>query len=81
MQGQGLGKALLEKVIRTLLQRDIGNITLFADRQGISIKPSFSFPFRKTHLVCENAIRFPGKDEIVNLLSDSNTFILPPLKP
>lgn len=34
MQGQGLGKALIEKLIRTLLQRDIGNISLFADSQG-----------------------------------------------
>ncbi|KAE8098983.1 hypothetical protein FH972_017002 [Carpinus fangiana] len=33
-QGQGLGKALVEKLIRALLQRDIGNITLFADSQG-----------------------------------------------
>jgi len=33
-QGQGLGKALMEKVIRTLLQRDINNITLFADNKG-----------------------------------------------
>lgn len=35
IQGQGLGKALVEKLIRALLQRDIGNITLFADGQGI----------------------------------------------
>uniref|UniRef100_A0A452ZCX1 N-acetyltransferase domain-containing protein n=1 Tax=Aegilops tauschii subsp. strangulata TaxID=200361 RepID=A0A452ZCX1_AEGTS len=32
--GQGLGKTLMEKVIRTLLQRDISNITLFADSKG-----------------------------------------------
>lgn len=30
-QGQGLGKALLELMIRSLLKRDISNITLFAD--------------------------------------------------
>jgi GNAT superfamily N-acetyltransferase len=36
-QGQGLGKALMEKVIRTLLQRDINNITLFADNKGTHI--------------------------------------------
>uniref|UniRef100_A0A9I9DX63 Acetyltransferase NSI n=1 Tax=Cucumis melo TaxID=3656 RepID=A0A9I9DX63_CUCME len=35
--GQGLGRALIEKLIRALLQRDIGNITLFADSQGINI--------------------------------------------
>lgn len=34
-QGRGLGKALVEQLIRTLLQRDIGNITLFADNKGI----------------------------------------------
>jgi hypothetical protein len=34
MQGQGLGKALVEQMVRTLLRRDIGNITLFADAQG-----------------------------------------------
>ncbi|XP_010244574.1 PREDICTED: serotonin N-acetyltransferase 1, chloroplastic isoform X2 [Nelumbo nucifera] len=33
-QGQGLGRALVEQLIRALLQRDIGNITLFADSQG-----------------------------------------------
>ncbi|KAB2621786.1 acetyltransferase NSI-like [Pyrus ussuriensis x Pyrus communis] len=33
-QDQGLGKALVEKKIQALLQRDIGNISLFADSQG-----------------------------------------------
>lgn len=33
-QGQGLGKALVEQMIRALLRRDIGNITLFADAHG-----------------------------------------------
>ncbi|TQD72960.1 hypothetical protein C1H46_041515 [Malus baccata] len=32
-QGQGLGKALVEKIIRALLQRDIGSISLFAESQ------------------------------------------------
>ncbi len=35
MQGQGLGKALVEQMVRTLLQRDITNITLFADANGM----------------------------------------------
>ena len=35
MQGQGLGKALVEQMVRTLLQRDITNITLFADANGV----------------------------------------------
>lgn len=30
-----MGKALIEKIIRALLQRDIGNITLFADSKGM----------------------------------------------
>ena len=34
-QGQGLGKALVEQMIRTLLARDIGNITLFADNKVV----------------------------------------------
>lgn len=34
LQGQGLGKALVEQMVRTLLQRDITNITLFADANG-----------------------------------------------
>ena len=35
LQGQGLGKALVEQMVRTLLQRDITNITLFADANGV----------------------------------------------
>ena len=31
---QGLGKALVEGMVRTLLRRDITNITLFADGKG-----------------------------------------------
>jgi ribosomal protein S18 acetylase RimI-like enzyme len=30
-QGQGLGKALVEQMVRSLLRRDISNVTLFAD--------------------------------------------------
>ncbi|KAH0459583.1 hypothetical protein IEQ34_012397 [Dendrobium chrysotoxum] len=33
-QGQGLGKALVEQVVRALLRQDIGNITLFADNKA-----------------------------------------------
>jgi GNAT superfamily N-acetyltransferase len=56
-QGQGLGKTLMEKVIRTLLQRDINNITLFADSKGAKIRsPQLCFfcqkhtEIRKTYL-------------------------------
>ncbi|XP_071907883.1 histone acetyltransferase TAP1 isoform X1 [Coffea arabica] len=42
-QGQGLGKALIEKLIRTLLQRDIGNITLFADSQVVEFYENLGF--------------------------------------
>nr|GMD43158.1 acetyltransferase NSI [Ipomoea batatas] len=42
-QGQGLGKALIEKLIRTLLQRDIGNISLFADSQVVEFYQNLGF--------------------------------------
>ncbi|CAI9097156.1 OLC1v1033515C1 [Oldenlandia corymbosa var. corymbosa] len=42
-QGQGLGKALIEKLIRSLLQRDIGNITLFADSQVVEFYRNLGF--------------------------------------
>lgn len=42
-QGQGLGKALVEKLIRSLLQRDIGNITLFADSQVVDFYRNLGF--------------------------------------
>ncbi|KAI9074270.1 hypothetical protein K1719_043755 [Acacia pycnantha] len=42
-QGQGLGKALVEKLIRALLQRDIGNITLFADSQVVDFYRNLGF--------------------------------------
>ncbi|KAJ6865610.1 LRR receptor-like serine/threonine-protein kinase [Populus alba x Populus x berolinensis] len=42
-QGQGLGKTLVEKIIRALLQRDIGNITLFADSQVVEFYRNLGF--------------------------------------
>ncbi|KAH7554649.1 hypothetical protein ACOSP7_027879 [Xanthoceras sorbifolium] len=42
-QGQGLGKALVEKLVRALLQRDIGNITLFADSQVVDFYRNLGF--------------------------------------
>ncbi|KAK0585505.1 hypothetical protein LWI29_029571 [Acer saccharum] len=42
-QGQGLGKALVEKIVRALLQRDIGNITLFADSQVVEFYRNLGF--------------------------------------
>ncbi|GAV86995.1 Acetyltransf_1 domain-containing protein/vATP-synt_E domain-containing protein [Cephalotus follicularis] len=42
-QGQGLGKALVEKLIKALLQRDIGNITLFADSQVVEFYRNLGF--------------------------------------
>lgn len=42
-QGQGLGKALVEKIIRALLQRDIGNITLFADSKVVEFYQNLGF--------------------------------------
>lgn len=43
IQGQGLGKALVEKVVRALLQKDIGNISLFADSQGLATSKQVLF--------------------------------------
>uniref|UniRef100_A0A0D6R7U4 N-acetyltransferase domain-containing protein n=1 Tax=Araucaria cunninghamii TaxID=56994 RepID=A0A0D6R7U4_ARACU len=42
-QGQGLGKALVEQMIRALLRRDIGNITLFADAQVVEFYRNLGF--------------------------------------
>ncbi|KAJ6844231.1 serotonin N-acetyltransferase 1, chloroplastic-like [Iris pallida] len=42
-QGLGLGKALVEQIIRTLLQRDIGNITLFADNKVVDFYKNLGF--------------------------------------
>ncbi|XP_068640358.1 histone acetyltransferase TAP1-like, partial [Aristolochia californica] len=42
-QGQGLGKALVEQLIRALLQRDIGNITLFADSKVVDFYRNLGF--------------------------------------
>ncbi|EYU42052.1 hypothetical protein ABFS82_10G001500 [Erythranthe guttata] len=42
-QGQGLGKVLIEKLIRTLLQRDIGNISLFADSKVVEFYQNLGF--------------------------------------
>jgi len=42
-QGQGLGKALVEQIVRTLLRKDISNITLFADAKVISFYRQLGF--------------------------------------
>lgn len=42
-QGQGLGKALVEQMIRALLRRDIGNITLFADAKVVDFYKQLGF--------------------------------------
>jgi ribosomal protein S18 acetylase RimI-like enzyme len=42
-QGQGLGKALVEQMIRTLLRRDISNITLFADQKVVDFYKGLGF--------------------------------------
>lgn len=42
-QGLGLGKALLELMVRSLLQREISNITLFADSDVISFYKKLGF--------------------------------------
>ncbi|PKA51146.1 putative acetyltransferase NSI [Apostasia shenzhenica] len=42
-QGQGLGKALIEQVVRALLRQDIGNITLFADNKVVDFYKNLGF--------------------------------------
>ncbi|KAF6142996.1 hypothetical protein GIB67_041064 [Kingdonia uniflora] len=42
-QGQGLGKALVEQLIRALLRRDIGNISLFADSKVVDFYKNLGF--------------------------------------
>eukprot|EP00899_Mesostigma_viride_P026239 jgi/Mesvir1/67/Mv13671-RA.1 len=42
-QGQGLGKALVEQMVRVLLRRDIGNITLFADPAVVDFYSGLGF--------------------------------------
>lgn len=42
-QGQGLGKALVEQVVRALLRQDIGNITLFADNKVVDFYKNLGF--------------------------------------
>ncbi|KAL2644855.1 hypothetical protein R1flu_012442 [Riccia fluitans] len=42
-KGQGLGKALVEQMVRALLRRDIGNITLFADAQVVDFYRGLGF--------------------------------------
>jgi GNAT superfamily N-acetyltransferase len=42
-QGYGLGKALLELMVRSLLKRDISNITLFADSNVVEFYERLGF--------------------------------------
>jgi hypothetical protein len=42
-QGQGLGKALVEHMVRSLLRRDITNITLFADAKVVDFYRQLGF--------------------------------------
>lgn len=42
-QGQGLGKSMVEHMVRSLLRREIGNITLFADAQVVDFYRGLGF--------------------------------------
>ncbi|GLC39884.1 hypothetical protein PLESTB_001312800 [Pleodorina starrii] len=42
-QGQGLGKALVEQMVRSLLRKDISNITLFADSKVVDFYRHMGF--------------------------------------
>ena len=43
VQGQGLGKAMVEQMVRTLLRREITNITLFADAGVVDFYKGLGF--------------------------------------
>jgi aralkylamine N-acetyltransferase len=40
---KGLGKALVQEMVKTLLRRDIANITLFADSQVVPFYRGLGF--------------------------------------
>lgn len=42
-QGKGLGKALVEQMVRTLLKKEIANITLFADANVVEFYKQLGF--------------------------------------
>lgn len=42
-QGRGLGKAMVGQMVRTLLSRDITNITLFADAKAVDFYKGLGF--------------------------------------
>ena len=42
-QGLGLGKALVGQMVRTLLARDITNVTLFADNKVVDFYEQLGF--------------------------------------
>ncbi|KAI9154126.1 hypothetical protein LWI28_021360 [Acer negundo] len=68
-QGQGLGKALVEKIVRALLQRDIGNITLFADSQVVEFYRNLGFQpdLEGIKIDALQAVRRKLKDSMKNL--------------
>ena len=43
LQGKGLGKALVGQMVRTLLARDVTNITLFADSKVVEFYEQLGF--------------------------------------
>jgi GNAT superfamily N-acetyltransferase len=43
VQGQGLGKALVEQLVKSLLRRGISNITLFADTRAVEFYRGLGF--------------------------------------
>ena len=43
VQGHGLGKAMVEQMVRTLLRREITNITLFADAGVVDFYKGLGF--------------------------------------
>ncbi|GMY25740.1 putative zinc transporter [Fagus crenata] len=77
-QGQGLGKALVEKLIRALLQKDIGNITLFADSQVVGFYRNLGFEADpegiKAKEVIQQRLKFKSFGSFVKLLIRGTLF-------
>lgn len=58
-QGQGLGKALIEHMVRSLLRRDITNITLFADNKVVEFYRQLGFESDPEGIKVGNFITLP----------------------
>ena len=80
-QGKGLGKALVEHTTRALLDRQIGNVTLFADASVVGFYKSLGFTAdpegikvrRRRAQACTDALAENSHDvRVVRFASDTH---------